>query len=70
MTRKEVKQFLPIMRAFANGKEIEIKCEDGVWRNILRFRNFLEEKTFNYSCTKNICSKECFALDILKRRKK
>lgn len=35
----------------------------------LRFHNFLDAKTYNYSCSKNICSKECFALDIDRRRK-
>ncbi len=34
MTRKEVKQFLPIMRAFAEGKDIQLKLFNGE-------RNFL-----------------------------
>ena len=34
MTRKEVKQFLPIMRAFAEGKDIQLKLFNGEWEDL------------------------------------
>lgn len=34
MTRKEVIQFLPIMQAFAEGKDIQLKLFNGEWEDL------------------------------------
>ena len=34
MTRKEVKQFLPIIQAFAEGKDIQLKLFNGEWEDL------------------------------------
>ena len=31
MTRKEVKELLPIIQAFAEGKAIQFRCKSGEW---------------------------------------
>ena len=35
MTREEVKELLPIIQAFAEGKKIQFRCKTGEWLNIL-----------------------------------
>ena len=35
MTREEVKELLPIIQAFAEGKAIQFRCKTGEWLNIL-----------------------------------
>ena len=35
MTREEIKELLPIMQAFAEGKKIQFRCKTGEWLNIL-----------------------------------
>ena len=34
MTRKEIKELLPIMQAFAEGKAIQFRCKSGEWVEI------------------------------------
>ena len=34
MTRKEVRQFLPIIQAFAEGKDIQLKLFNGEWEDL------------------------------------
>lgn len=34
MTREEIKEFLPIMQAFAEGKAIQFRCKSGEWVEI------------------------------------
>lgn len=34
MTRKEVRQFLPIMQAFTEGKDIQLKLFNGEWEDL------------------------------------
>ena len=35
MTREEVKELLPIIQAFAEGKAIQFRCKTGEWLNII-----------------------------------
>ena len=35
MTREEVKELLPIIQAFVEGKKIQFRCKTGEWLNIL-----------------------------------
>ena len=35
MTRQEVKELLPIIQAFVEGKKIQFRCKTGEWLNIL-----------------------------------
>ena len=40
MTREEVKELLPIIQAFAEGKKIQFRCKTGEWLNILNKFDF------------------------------
>ena len=40
MTREEIKELLPIMQAFAEGKKIQFRCKTGEWLNILNKFDF------------------------------
>ena len=35
MTREEIKELLPIIQAFADGKAIQFRCKTGEWLNML-----------------------------------
>lgn len=37
MTRDEAKKLLPIIQAFAEGKNVQVKSIDGVWRSARAF---------------------------------